>query len=209
MLDGRIQSSQADEFIYHETLVQPGLLAHPRPAAGHGHRRGRGRDASARSSATGRITDCLMVDIDGEVVEECKKHLPEMHQGAFEDPRTRLLHEDARAYLEKTNERFDLIVVDLVEPLEEGPACLLFTKEFYTLVRDRLTDRGVMTMQAGMTKVNEIFFYGAVQPDAAGGLPGGRRRTRASSPASGRPGASSWPPRAPIPGSSRRPRSTG
>ena len=59
------------------------------------------------------ITDCLMVDIDGEVVEECKKHLPEMHQGAFEDPRTRLLHEDARAYLEKTTERFDLIVVDL------------------------------------------------------------------------------------------------
>ena len=74
-----------------------------------------------------------MVDIDGEVVEECKKHLPEMHRGAFDDPRTRLLHEDARAYLEKTNERFDLIVVDLVEPLEEGPACLLFTKEFYTL----------------------------------------------------------------------------
>ena len=87
------------------------------------------------------ITDCLMVDIDGEVVEVCKKHLPEMHQGAFDDPRTELRHEDARAYLEKTDERFDLIVVDLVEPLEEGPACLLFTKEFYTLVRDRLTPR--------------------------------------------------------------------
>ncbi len=53
-------------------------------------------------------------------------------------------------------------MIDLVEPLEEGPACLLFTKEFYTLVRDRLTERGVMTMQAGMTKVNEIFFFGAV-----------------------------------------------
>jgi spermidine synthase len=103
-----------------------------------------------------------MVDIDGEVVEECKKHLPEMHQGAFEDPRTRVLHEDARAYLEKTKERFDLIVVDLPEPLEEGPACLLFTTEFYTLIRDRLTDDGVMTMQAGMTKINELFFYGAV-----------------------------------------------
>jgi spermidine synthase len=85
-----------------------------------------------------------------------------MHQGAFDDPRTRLLHEDARAYLEKTTDRFDLIVVDLVEPLEEGPACLLFTKEFYTLIRDRLTEHGVMTMQAGMTKVNEIFFHGAV-----------------------------------------------
>ncbi|PYO57405.1 MAG: spermidine synthase [Candidatus Rokuibacteriota bacterium] len=161
ILDGRIQSSQADEFIYHELLVQPGLLAHANP------RRamviGGGEGATVREILRHKsVTDCLMVDIDGEVVEECKRHLPEMHRGAFDDPRTRLLHEDARAYLEKTGDRFDLIVIDLVEPLEEGPACLLFTREFYTLVRDRLTERGVMTMQAGMTKVNEIFFFGAV-----------------------------------------------
>jgi spermidine synthase len=161
VLDGRIQSSQADEFIYHETLVHPGLLAHPRPQKAMVI--GGGEGATVREILRYKtITDCLMVDIDGEVVEECKKHLPEMHQGAFDDRRTRLLHEDARAYLEKTSDRFDLIVVDLVEPLEEGPACLLFTKEFYTLIRDRLTDQGVMTMQAGMTKVNEIFFHGAV-----------------------------------------------
>jgi spermidine synthase len=85
-----------------------------------------------------------------------------MHQGAFADKRTRVLHEDARAYLEKTTERFDLIVIDLPEPLEEGPACLLFTTEFYTLIRDRLTEQGIMTMQAGMTKINELFFFGAV-----------------------------------------------
>jgi len=53
-------------------------------------------------------------------------------------------------------------VVDLPEPLEEGPACLLFTTEFYGLIQDRLTDDGVMTMQAGMTKINELFFFGAV-----------------------------------------------
>src|SRR5262249_60620828 len=105
------------------------------------------------------ITDCLMVDIDGEVVEECKKHLPEMHKGAFEDPRTRVLHEDARAFLEKTSERFDLIVVDLPEPLEEGPACLLFTTEFYSLIRDRLTDAGVMTIQAARTNAHELCFF--------------------------------------------------
>ncbi len=161
VLDGRIQSSQADEFIYHEILVQPGLLAHPAP------RRamviGGGEGATVREILRhGSITDCLMVDIDDEVVAECRRHLPEMHRGAFDDPRTRLLHEDARAYLEKTSDRFDLIVIDLVEPLEEGPACLLFTREFYSLVRDRLSPDGVMTMQAGMTKVNELFFFGAV-----------------------------------------------
>jgi spermidine synthase len=161
VLDGRIQSSQADDFMYHELLVHPGLLAHPNPKRAMVI--GGGEGATVREILRHRsITDCLMVDIDAEVVEECKKHLPEMHQGAFEDPRTRVLNEDARAYLEKTSERFDLIVVDLVEPLEEGPACLLFTKEFYGLIRDRLTDQGVMTMQAGMTKINELHFYGAV-----------------------------------------------
>jgi spermidine synthase len=170
VLDGRIQSSQGDEFIYHEALVHPGLLAHPGP------RRalviGGGEGATVREILRHpSIEHCLMVDIDGEVVDECRKHLPEMHQGAFDDPRTRVLHEDARAHLERTGERFDLIVVDLVEPLEEGPACLLFTKEFYTLVRDRLTDRGVMTMQAGMTKVNELDFYAAVNRTLAAVFP--------------------------------------
>src|SRR5437764_133580 len=66
------------------------------------------------------ITRAVMVDIDGEVVEFCKTHLPELHQGAFDDPRTEVRHEDARAYLEKSKERFDFISVDLVEPLEEG-----------------------------------------------------------------------------------------
>ena len=51
---------------------------------------GGGEGATVREILRHRgITDCLMVDIDGEVVEECKKHLPEMHQGAFDDPRTR------------------------------------------------------------------------------------------------------------------------
>jgi spermidine synthase len=161
VLDGRIQSSQADEFIYHEILVQPGLLAHPRPQRALVI--GGGEGATLREVLRHRtITSAVMVDIDEEVVEECRRHLPEWHEGAFDDPRTRLLHEDARAFLEKTDERFDLIVIDLVEPLEEGPACLLFTREFYAVVRDRLTERGVMTVQAGMTKINELHFYGAV-----------------------------------------------
>src|SRR3989442_9624045 len=103
-----------------------------------------------------------MADSDGEVVPLGKSHRPETHEGPFHAPSGKPRHEDARGYLERTSERFDFITIDLVEPLEEGPACLLFTKEFYTLVRDRLTERGVMTMQAGMTKVNEIFFFGAV-----------------------------------------------
>ena len=161
VLDGRIQSSQADEFVYHEALVCPGLLAHPAPKKAMVI--GGGEGATVRDILRHQGLElCVMVDIDGEVVEECKKHLPEWHRGAFDDTRTRLLHEDARAYLEKTTERFDFISIDLTEPLEEGPACQLFTKEFYTLVRERLTERGVITMQAGMSKVNELDFFAAI-----------------------------------------------
>jgi spermidine synthase len=103
-----------------------------------------------------------MVDIDEEVVAFCRRHLPEMHRGAFDDPRTELRHEDARAYLEKTGDRFDLITSDLVEPLEEGPACLLYSQEFYRVVHDRLTPGGTLTMQAGMTKVGETGFFTAI-----------------------------------------------
>jgi len=148
VLDGRIQSSQGDEFIYHEALVHPGLLATeaaPRSALVIGG----GEGATLREILRyPTITRAVMVDIDGEVVELCKTHLPEMHQGAFDDPRSEVRHEDARGYLEK--------------PLEEGPACMLFTREFYTLVRDRLTAGGTMSMQAGMTKRGELGFFTSI-----------------------------------------------
>ena len=161
VLDGRIQSSVADEFVYHEALVHPALILpdQPRTALIIGG----GEGATLREVLRWRsIRKAVMVDIDGEVVEACRKHLPEMHQGAFADPRTELRHEDARGYLETTRERFDVIVHDLTEPLEEGPACLLFTREFYRLLSDRLTEQGVLTMQAGMTKVGELDFYCAM-----------------------------------------------
>ncbi|MEX2145915.1 MAG: polyamine aminopropyltransferase [Candidatus Rokuibacteriota bacterium] len=162
VLDGRIQSSQADEFIYHEALVHPGMLATEHTPES-GLVIGGGEGATLREVLRyPSIKRAVMVDIDGEVVDLCKKHLPEMHQGAFEDRRTELRHEDARAYLEKTSDRFDFISIDLVEPLEEGPACMLFTREFYTLIRDRLTPGGAMTMQAGMTKVGELNFFTAI-----------------------------------------------
>ena len=162
VLDGRMQSSQADEFIYHEALVHPGLLAvggPPETALVIGG----GEGATLREILKyPSIRRAVMVDIDAEVVELCRRHLPEMHRGAFDDPRTAVRHEDARGYLERTSDRFDLIISDLVEPLEEGPACLLYSKEFYKIVHDRLTPTGTFTMQAGMTKVADLAFFTAM-----------------------------------------------
>ncbi len=162
VLDGRIQSSLADEFIYHEALVHPGLLAVDR-APESALVIGGGEGATLREMLKyPSLKRAVMVDIDTEVVELCRRHLPEMHQGAFDDPRTVVLHEDARAYLERTNERYDLIISDLVEPLEAGPACLLYTREFYRILHDRLTPTGAFTMQAGWTKVGDISFFSVI-----------------------------------------------
>ena len=138
VLDGKIQSSEADEFIYHEALVQPAMLTHPHPRTVFIAGGGEGavlREVLAHKT----VKRAVMVDIDEEVVALCQKYLPNYSQGAFQDKRTELVHTDAREYLAKSRELFDIIIIDLPDPIEEGPAYRLYTREFYQLVRDRLT----------------------------------------------------------------------
>lgn len=148
ILDGKVQSTTVDEFIYHESIIHPAMLCHSNP------RRvfvvGGGEGAPVREILKHRSVDSvLMVDIDSEVVEFCRRHLPEMSAGAFEDPRVRVEYMNARTFLESSEESFDCIIIDISEPIEEGPAYLLFTQEFYKIAFDRLTDQGVLAVQAG------------------------------------------------------------
>lgn len=161
VLDGKIQSSIVDEFIYHEALVHPAMLTHPNP------RRvfivGGGEGATLREVLRHKSVEyCMMVDIDQEVVEKCREYLPEWHQGAFDDPRTDLRFMDARKYLEETTDRYDVIIIDISEPVEEGPAYLLFTREFYEIVKERLTPDGVISLQAGTTALHQLLNFTAV-----------------------------------------------
>lgn len=150
-LDDRVQSSERDSFIYHEALVHPPMLLHPNP------RRvmvvGGGEGETLRTVLEHPTVErAVMADIDGELVKLCAKHLPEWSGGAFRDRRTKVVIDDARAYLQRTKERFDVIIIDLPEPVEGGPAIKLFTREFYLLVHRRLTEHGMITLQAGTTK---------------------------------------------------------
>jgi len=108
------------------------------------------------------VTEAIMVDIDGEVVEVSKKYLPEWHQGAFDDPRTRLYITDAREFVEKSKEKYDVIVSDLSEPMEGSPAVKLFTFEFYHIIKDHLKEDGIFVMQAGTTHHLKIAFHSAM-----------------------------------------------
>ena len=148
VLDGKIQSSERDEFIYHEALVHPPMLSHPHPETVF--IAGGGEGATLREVLAHNTTKrAVMVDIDRQVIDISLHFLPTFHQGSFDDPRAELHCTDARRYLQETNDKFDVIIIDLVEPLEAGPACLLYTREFYQLIKERLNPEGVMSVQSG------------------------------------------------------------
>ncbi len=150
VLDGKTQSAELDEFIYHEALVQPSLIVHPNPE--RVFIAGGGEGATLREVLFHKsVRKAVMVDIDQEVVELCRRHLPNHHQGAFDDPRLDLHHTDALRFLEESTKGFDVIIIDVPDPLEGGPAYLLFTQEFYQMAKERLTDQGLMVVQAGPT----------------------------------------------------------
>jgi spermidine synthase len=147
VLDGKIQSSEADEFIYHEALVHPAMLTHPQPE--RVFIAGGGEGATLREVLTHKtVKKAVMVDIDEEVVKLCRRFLPSWHQNAFDDPRAELHFADARKYLEESSDKFDVIIIDLADPLEQGPARLLYTREFYQIVKQKLGSTGIMSVQA-------------------------------------------------------------
>lgn len=145
-LDLVANSSQKDEFIYHETIVHPPLLSHPAPETVCiiGGAEGAVVREIFRHPTIKRV---VMVDIDEKLVGLCKRHLPEWSDGAFEDPRLDLKFDDGRRYLEETNDLFDAILVDLSDPVPDSPAIYLFTREFYQLISDRLSENGVACFQ--------------------------------------------------------------
>lgn len=150
VLDGKTQSTEVDEFAYHEGLVHPSMIAHREPRAVFVA--GGGEGATIREVLKHRTVErVVMVDIDRKVVELCREYLPNHHSNSFDDPRVELIHDDCLSYLENNDEPFDMFIIDVPDPLEAGPAYLLFTREFYALLRDRMRPDGLMVAQSGPT----------------------------------------------------------
>jgi spermidine synthase len=158
ILDNEFQSAEMDEFIYHEALVQPALILHPRPEKVAII--GGGEGATLREVLRHKtVNKAVMVDLDEKVVECSKEYLPSFHNGGFSDKRTTLLFEDGRNFIEKTNETFDAVIIDITCPLEEGPSYKLFTKEFYEVVKQKLTPQGVFSIQASTASPTALTTY--------------------------------------------------
>ncbi|XP_055830803.1 thermospermine synthase ACAULIS5-like [Solanum dulcamara] len=148
IIDGKMQSAERDEFIYHECLIHPPLLCQPNPKSVF--IMGGGEGSAAREALRHKsVEKVVMCDIDQEVVDFCRKHLTANFE-AFQNKKLDLVIDDAKAELEKREEKFDVIVGDLADPVEGGPCYQLYTKSFYeNILKPKLNDNGVFVTQAG------------------------------------------------------------
>lgn len=147
VLDGDTQSSQADEKIYHETLVHPAMAAVDDRS--EVLILGGGEGATLREVLRDpSVRRCTMVDIDGDVVDLSKKYLAEWSNGAFDDPRARVIIGDALKFLKEDTGRYGAVISDLTEPLPDSPSFPLFNGEVFRDIKARLAPGGVYVLQA-------------------------------------------------------------
>jgi spermidine synthase len=155
VLDGCWQSCTGDEFLYHEPLVHPACLLQGGPE--RVLILGGGEGATLREALKWRsVRQAVVVDLDGEVVDACRRFLPEMHQGAFEDPRSQVVIADAGDYVDSRTRHWDVIIADLTDPLEDGPSAKLFTREYFQRCRGALAPGGCFVLQAGLAGPSEM-----------------------------------------------------
>lgn len=146
-LDGVMQTTEKDEFIYHEMLTHLPIYAHGkvRKVLIIGGGDGGMLEEALKHPSVEKVT---MVEIDRSVVDLCTTHLPSISNGAFEDPRTDLVIADGRDFVANCEERYDLVIIDSTDPI--GPGAVLFTETFYRDCRGCLTDGGVLVTQNGV-----------------------------------------------------------
>jgi spermidine synthase len=149
MLDGVVQLTTKDEFIYHEMMAHVPLFSlgseHAKRVLVIGGGDGGVMREVLKHKSVERVVLC---EIDSTVVDLSKEFLPEISQGAFDDPRAEVIIADGVRYVADTPERFDAIIVDSTEPV--GPAAVLFTREFFEGCSRCLNQPGVLVTQNGL-----------------------------------------------------------
>jgi spermidine synthase len=182
MLDGVVQFSTRDEFVYHEMMAHVPLFAH-----------GKAKTVLIVGGGDGgvlrevlrhpEVKSATLCEIDRSVIDLCREHFPDVSAGAFDDKRTRVVIADGTKFVHETDDRFDVIMVDSTDPI--GPGAVLFTKEFYTDCRRALAPGGVLVTQNGLPFLqapelkqsvsyfrdlfNDVFAYLATTPSYFGG----------------------------------------
>jgi spermidine synthase len=146
-IDGIIQTTERDEFAYHDMMVHVPIFAH-----------GNARKVLIIGGGDGGIMRevlrhpnvefCHMVDIDDMVVEISKKYLPTLSDGVFDNPKGHVVIDDGCKFVKQTKEKYDVVIVDSTDPI--GPGAVLFTEEFYSDCRSCMTPGGIIATQSGV-----------------------------------------------------------
>ena len=182
-LDGVVQTTERDEFIYHEMMAHVPLLA-------HGQAKkvliiGGGDGGMLREVCRHRgVEHITMVEIDAGVIEFCRQYLPNHSAGSFDDSRFNLVIEDGVNFVNQTDLKFDVIISDCTDPI--GPGESLFTSAFYEGCARCLNPEGIFVAQNGVCflqqdeavnshhKLSHYFtdvsFYQAAIPTYYGGI---------------------------------------
>lgn len=146
-LDGVVQTTAGDNFIYHEMMSHVPILAHG--AARRVLIVGGGDGGMAKTVLRhASVQHVTMVEIDAGVVEFSKEYLPSLSEGAFDDPRLNLVIADGADFMRSTDGGFDVIIIDSTDPI--GPGEVLFTDTFYDHARRALTPGGILVTQNGV-----------------------------------------------------------
>ena len=141
--DGLVMVTERDEHIYHDMITHIPMFTHPQPknvlviGGGDG---GTVREVLKHPS----VEKCTMVEIDGDVVEACKKFIPQT-AGDLSNPKVNLLIQDGVEFMKNSTEKFDVILIDSSDPI--GPATPLFNVDFYKDVASRLSEDGIVVSQ--------------------------------------------------------------
>lgn len=146
-LDGIIQTTEADEFIYHEMLTHVPLMAHgnvKRVLIIGGGDGGMLREVCKHRS----VEHITQVEIDDQVVEMCKEYLPNHSAGAYDDPRVNIVIDDGINFVRECKDQFDVIISDSTDPI--GPGDVLFTSVFYENCKRCLSEGGILVTQNGV-----------------------------------------------------------
>jgi len=182
-LDGVVQTTERDEFIYHEMLTHIPIFTHGMVknvliiGGGDG---GMLREVLRHKT----ISSVTMVEIDQAVVDMCRQYLPNHSQGAFDDTRLNLVIADGAEFVKNSKDKFDVIIVDSTDPI--GPGEVLFTQDFYRDCKRLMTENSIIVTQNGVAFIqpdeientvkcfSSIFklhhFYTAAVPTYSGGL---------------------------------------
>ena len=145
-LDGFNMTSERDEFFYHENLVHPAAMAHPDPkrALVIGGGDGGSSEELLKYSSMERVH---MAELDPEVIEVARAQFAAVHRGAFDDPRLQVTVGDGLAYLRETPVRYDLVSMDLTDPV--GPSLELYSPATFALARSAMAPGGALTLHLG------------------------------------------------------------